>query len=59
MCIVKIRNPMFLPKTGRKLASDSEDDDMMRDCCPDCGHNPCAVETFTYKYLNLAPGHVA
>ena len=52
MCIGKTCHQMFLPKTGRELASDSEDDDMMRDCCPDCGHNPCAIETFTYEYVN-------
>ena len=52
MCIVKIEREMFLPKTGREFASDSEDSDMQRDSCPDCGHTPCAVETFTYEYVN-------
>ena len=52
MCIVTIDHNMFLPKTGRELASDSEDSEMQRDCCPNCGHNPCAIETFTYEYVN-------
>ena len=50
--ICQVTNRMHTPKTGRELASDFEDKLQTIECCPNCGHDPCCMETFTYEYVN-------